>query len=211
MGLVLVVHPRLQPHQLCLCCTVRRRKDRKDWYRSPVVKGLVPELDIDFCALVDTGADVDIMSHQMLHRMEQELKQRHVKCREEHLRNGAQATVYPDARVAIIKDISTKRVLLPSGQVIATNRHVVMEYELQHATESCQEWMAIRGSHSFLVLPNRTYDVILGAPWLTRYRVNLDFSTRRLLAHEGLSLSAADLDKSAPMGGGMIYLYPVGE
>ena len=26
---------------------VRSREDRKDWYRSPVVKGLVPELDID--------------------------------------------------------------------------------------------------------------------------------------------------------------------
>ena len=113
--------------------------------------------------------------------------------------------------MAIIEDTSIKRVLLPSGQVIATNKHVVMEYELKDATESCQEWMAIRGSHSFLVLPNRTYDVILGAPWLTRYRVNLDFSTRRLLAHKGPSLSATDLDKSVLMGGGLIYWYPFGE
>ena len=49
---------------------MRRWEDRKDWYRSPVVKGLVPELDIDFRALVDTGADVDSMSYQMLHRLE---------------------------------------------------------------------------------------------------------------------------------------------
>ena len=166
---------------------------------------------MDFRALIDTGADVDIMSPAMLCRMEQELKHRHERCRQERLRNGARATVYPDARLAIVEDVSTKRVLLPSGQVIATNKHVVMEYELQDATESCQEWMAIRGSHSFLVLPNRTYDVILGAPWLTRYRVNLDFSTRRLLAHEGPSLSATDLDKSVTMGGGLIYWYPPGE
>ena len=119
--------------------------------------------------------------------------------------------MYPDARLAIIEDTCTKRVLLPSGQVIATNKHVVMEYELRDATESCQEWMVIRGSHSFLVLPNRTYDVILGAPWLTRYRVNMDFSTRRLLAHEGPSLSATDLGKSVPMGGRLIYWYPPGE
>ena len=126
---------------------------------------------MEFRALIDTGADVDIMSPGMLYRMEQELKRRHERCRQKRLRNGAQATVYPDARLAIVEDVSTKKVLLPSGQVIATNKHVVMEYELQDATESCQEWMAIRGSHSFLVLPNHTYDVILGAPWLTRYRV----------------------------------------
>ena len=80
----------------------------------------------------------------------------------------------------MVTDVTSKRIQLPSGQIMTTNKHVVMEYELLDATESCQEWMAVTGSHTSLVIPNRTYDVILGAPWMARYRVSLDFATRRL-------------------------------
>ena len=58
---------------------------------------------------MNTGTNVDIMSHEMLHRVEQELKQGHVKCHDERLGNGARATVYPDPRGWLLSKIPASR------------------------------------------------------------------------------------------------------
>ena len=171
---------------------VKRREDRADWFRSPVMKGRVAALDMEFWARVDTGADMDVVSEQLLRRMMMTIEEEWISSREVRLANGATAVVYPDAEIAVITDVASKRVQLSSRQILTTNKHVVMEYELLDATESFQEWMAVTGSHTFLVIPNRTYDVILSTPWMAQYRVSLDFTTRRLVAQEGPSLRATD-------------------
>ena len=53
--------------------------------------------------------------------------------------SGDTAVVYPDAEIVVITDVASKRIQLPSRQIMTTNKHVVMEYELLDATESCQE------------------------------------------------------------------------
>ena len=57
------------------------------------------------------------------------IKEERISSREVHLVNGATAVVYPDAEIAVITDVAGKRIQLPSGQILTTNKHIVMEYE----------------------------------------------------------------------------------
>ena len=123
---------------------MRCQEDRADWFRSPVVKGQVTTLDMEFRALVDMGANVDVVSEQLLRRILKEMQEEQVSSQNAHLANGATAVVYPDAEIAVITDVTSKRIQLPSRQIMTTNKHVVMKYELLDATESCQECVTAR-------------------------------------------------------------------
>ena len=56
-------------------------EDRADWFRSPVVKGRVVTLDMEFWALVDTGANVDVVSEQLLRWMLKKIEEEQILSR----------------------------------------------------------------------------------------------------------------------------------
>ncbi|MCV6587631.1 MAG: retropepsin-like domain-containing protein, partial [Marinobacterium sp.] len=180
------------------------QKDNLDWYRSPTVRARLPELDVEFRALIDSGADIDIISGQLMHKIQLQLDGSGEEPRERRLPNGATALVYENAQVAVITDVVKKKIILPNGNVMTTDQHVVMSYDLLDAWEKDSEWMSVYGSHSFVVLPNTAHDCILGSPWLSRYNVKMDFGRGRLVAYSGPSVLPGSLNETTSLGGGMI-------
>ena len=80
------------------------------------------------------------------------------------------------------KPISPIRVKLADGDLIVTNKAVVIDYTLSNISKSFQD--------EFLVVPLGSFDAILGQQWLKRYNPLINWSEHTIDFGEGMKTTA---------------------